>query len=145
MNISAELVKQTGKDPVCPYCNAPAVLRDASVVYGSAIFYGNLWVCSNYPDCDSYVGVHKNGDWMNYPLGVMADSSLREAKKLAHDKFDLLWKLKLMTRRESYQWLQRELDKDESQAHIGELSFEECLKVFNMAAGVIESQYYSKP
>lgn len=47
--------------PVCPYCGRDAVMRPAEYVYGDdTITAGSmLYVCSGYPDCNSYVGVHR--------------------------------------------------------------------------------------
>lgn len=130
---------QTGKNPLCPYCGAPTQLRDSRIVYGwngqiaGDPPYGNMLMCCNYPKCDTYVGTHKHGKWMNYPLGRLADSDLRSAKKLAHSQFDMLWKTRVMSRSESYKWLQDVMQKEEGDAHIGEMDFDECLKVYNLA------------
>ena len=40
----------------CPYCGGTAILRDASFVYGEKSYGGKVYVCSNYPRCDAYVG-----------------------------------------------------------------------------------------
>ena len=63
----------------CPYCGAEVELKSAYEVYHTANSrdWGNLWVCSNYPRCDAYVGCHKNTD---IPLGRLANSRLRELK-----------------------------------------------------------------
>lgn len=42
----------------CPYYGGTAILRDASFVYGKKSYGGKVYVCSNYPRCDAYVGVH---------------------------------------------------------------------------------------
>ena len=42
----------------CPYCGGTAILRDASFVYGDRSYGGKVYVCSHYPACDAYVGVH---------------------------------------------------------------------------------------
>ncbi len=78
--------------PVCPYCNTPSVLCDASAVYGPT-YAGrfNMWVCANYPDCDSYVGVHKD-QAIPKPLGTMANAELRKLRKRVHAIFDPMWK-----------------------------------------------------
>ncbi len=78
--------------PVCQYCHATAILCDASAVYGEK-FRGsfNLWVCANYPDCDSYVGIHKD-QIEPQPLGTMANPELRKLRKRVHALFDPLWK-----------------------------------------------------
>lgn len=86
----------------CPYCGANVVLRDSHFVYHNNKNYGKMWVCSNFPQCDSYVGCHPGTD---IPLGRLADSVLRREKHKAHDAFDTLWKSGLMTRKEAYIWL----------------------------------------
>ena len=40
----------------CPYCGSIAILRDASYVYGNKAKDGKLYVCSHFPQCNSYVG-----------------------------------------------------------------------------------------
>lgn len=50
----------------CPYCGKDVLLVNSEVVYGPGHDYGNMWVCSSYPDCDSYVGCHKG---TQNPLG----------------------------------------------------------------------------
>ena len=40
----------------CPYCGSTAILKDASYVYGSKSKGGKVYVCSRYPECNSYVG-----------------------------------------------------------------------------------------
>ena len=42
----------------CPYCGSTAILRDASFVYGDRSYGGKVYVCSHYPACNAYVGVH---------------------------------------------------------------------------------------
>ena len=39
----------------CPYCGSTAILKDASYVYGSKSKGGKVYVCSRYPECNSYV------------------------------------------------------------------------------------------
>ncbi len=108
----------------CPYCGAKAVWRDSSIVYGKS--YGPIWVCSNYPACDAYVGCHGG---TRTPLGRMADAELRENKKQAHAAFDPLWKAGKMTRAEAYGWLAKELGIPRSECHIGMFDVEMCRRV----------------
>ncbi|MBL4653702.1 MAG: hypothetical protein JKY53_12705 [Flavobacteriales bacterium] len=51
----------------CNYCNNLATLIDSKIIYGSS--KGNIYLCSNYPSCNAYVGVHKGDNW---PLGTLA-------------------------------------------------------------------------
>lgn len=140
MNRSAETTRQTGKYPDCPYCGGKTVLTDSSIVYESNS-YGNIVICVNFPMCNSYVGVHKNGEWMNYPLGRLADTVLRQVKKKAHDRFDMIWKSGIMSRSEAYKWLQLVMQKEEPDAHIGEMTVEECLLVWEHADKFLNQQY----
>lgn len=56
----------------CPYCGARAFLRPASVVYGERAAPGSkLYVCGNYPACDSYVAAHRTSQ---LPMGTLADT-----------------------------------------------------------------------
>ena len=62
--------------PVCPYCGRVSVLRPAEYVYGeNAIVEGSLlYVCSGYPACRAYVGVHERkslrGCWRIRSFGI---------------------------------------------------------------------------
>ena len=53
--------KQQNEKLYCPYCGRLAVLRPAGYVYGKRNLNPDnyLYVCSGYPSCDSYIGVHK--------------------------------------------------------------------------------------
>jgi ssDNA-binding Zn-finger/Zn-ribbon topoisomerase 1 len=72
----------------CPYCGDQAILRDSAIVYHGRS-YGLIWLCSNYPTCDAYVGVHEG---TKKPFGRMSNAELREWKKRAHEVLDELWK-----------------------------------------------------
>lgn len=108
----------------CPYCGAEAVWRDSSVVYGQD--YGKVWICSNYPACDAYVGCHGG---TKTPLGRMANAELRAWKKKAHAAFDPLWQRGRMDRSEAYGWLAAELALPSAECHIGMFDIEMCERV----------------
>lgn len=110
----------------CPYCGANVVLRDSHFVYHNNKNYGKMWVCSNFPQCDSYVGCHPGTD---IPLGRLADSVLRREKHKAHDAFDTLWKSGLMTRKEAYIWLSAMLHIPQEECHIGMFDVKMCRRV----------------
>lgn len=65
----------------CPYCGSTAILKDASYVYGSKSKGGKVYVCSRYPECNSYVGVHPG---TNIAKGTLADKQLRFKRIQAH-------------------------------------------------------------
>jgi len=110
----------------CPYCGAHAALRPASVVHGElAQPDTKLWVCTRYPKCDSYVGVHQR---TNEPLGTLADKALRRKRIAAHSVFNQLTSIG-MSRRQSYKWLQAKFALNDEQAHIGMFSSYMCDEV----------------
>lgn len=117
----------------CPYCGANVVLKDATFIYHSnkAKSYGKLWVCSNYPKCDAYVGCH---DHTEIPLGRLANPRLRSLKKEAHRQFDPIWKSGLMSRREAYKWLSDMLKINLEDCHIGMFDIKECQKVIHICS-----------
>lgn len=109
------------------------------VVYGLARDYGPMYICSNYPACDAYVGCHPG---TNRPLGRLADLKLREAKQAAHDAFDPLWRRKMerdgcskgQARTAAYAWLSKVTGIVPEKCHIGMFDELECRAVLNACA-----------
>lgn len=112
-------------DVICPYCGRRAVLRPAEYIYGNKNLVpgSRLYVCSNYPECSAYVGVHQG---TLLPKGHLADGELRHLRILAHRSLDQLWKSGLMSRDEAYDWLARQLVLEPDEAHIGNFSNYYC-------------------
>lgn len=71
----------------CPYCNSPTRIVDAAVVYGRSDF-GRLLMCSGYPACDAYVGLHSD---KTDGKGSLARGPLRRLRRECHELFDTLW------------------------------------------------------
>lgn len=115
----------------CPYCGAEVVLREAKYVYhtNKSEDWGKVWVCSNYPKCNAYVGCHKG---TTLPLGRLANTRLRTLKSEAHKQFDPIWKCGLMSRREAYKWLASMLRIDINDCHIGMFDVKMCQKVIHL-------------
>ena len=114
---------------VCPYCQAVATLKDSSVVYDKP--YGKIWLCSNWPECDSMVGAHKNGE----PKGTMANGELRKWRINAHREFDRHWKggnagtSRRKKRTNAYKKLAGALALPSEKAHIAMLNVKQCKRV----------------
>lgn len=118
----------------CPYCNGEISLTTNDIVYGKMYGNGYVYICDNYPDCDAYVGTHKDGK----PLGRLANKELRRRKQVAHVIFDCLWKWKKVTdndkkaRSKAYKWLSNEMGKKLEDTHIGyfdEIETEKVIKI----------------
>ena len=114
----------------CDYCQSEAHLKDSSVVYGKS--YGMIYICSSYPTCDAFVGVHEK---TNKPLGRLANSELREYKKRAHSYFDVRWKntkFRKGDRSSQYKWLSEKLEISARECHIGMFDVDMCKKVIQL-------------
>lgn len=138
--------------PVCPYCQADAVLCDASAVYGPT-YAGkfNMWVCANYPDCDSYVGCHKDSADAK-PLGTMANAELRKLRKRIHAMFDPLWKpgpeAKFKGRKarlEAYWWITDALGITGTQFHTAHADAGQCRSALAVLIAAQETGAYGAP
>ena len=113
--------------PLCPYCDAEAILSTINDFYGRQIKDGYMYVCANYPKCDSYVGCHPG---TKKRLGRMADAELRGYRKALHAIFDPQWKnattQKSKVRSELYQWLADKLGIPVQRCHMSYLNIEEA-------------------
>ena len=63
--------------PRCPYCGSHTILRSADGIYRENARNDMLYVCKNYPVCDSYVRVQRG---TKIPLGTVANRELRELR-----------------------------------------------------------------
>lgn len=112
------------ESPTCPECNAPMVLR-ATAKYR----YPNgdprkFWGCSRFPECRAVHGAHPDGR----PLGTPGDVETKEARMIAHERFDRLWKGagRRMSRNAAYRLLQGVMGMGKEEAHIGRFTREQC-------------------
>lgn len=108
----------------CPYCGAYARLQSADGIYRDNSRNVMLYVCPNYPECDSYVRVHEG---TKIPVGSMANHELRKLRKEAHDYFNKLYLKGYMTKDDAYRWLADIIcTTDMKNAHIGNMSEYYC-------------------
>ena len=118
---------------ICPYCYSKVLIKDSSIVYGKS--YGYVYICSNFPKCDSYVGCHPRS---KKPLGRLANKELRNLKMEAHKYFDYLWALRKKitndrwSRSRGYKWLSQQMKKEIKDTHIGMFDIEEVKKVIEI-------------
>ena len=126
----------------CPYCGSTAVLRDASFVYHEKSKGGRLYVCSHYPACDSYVGVHPG---TAIPKGTLADRSLRLKRIRAHRVFDQIWKTGILSKPEAYRWMADKFCLDKNHAHIGSFSDYLCDRLMAESSKVLQNNRHKLP
>ena len=96
-----------------------------------------LYVCKNYPICDSYVRVQPG---TKIPMGTMANGELRRLRTEAHWHFDQLYKRGYMTKDDAYRWLAVVLCVPLNQAHIGMLGEYYCKKVIEESKKLLNRQ-----
>lgn len=70
----------------CPYCGAEVILK-YEVEIKKVESNKFLYVCSSYPNCDSYVTAYQDS---LLPKGSVANRSLRDLRIKTHYYFDLL-------------------------------------------------------
>ena len=124
--------------PVCPYCGRVSVLRPAEYVYGeNTIVVGSLlYVCSGYPACGAYVGVHEG---TKKPKGTLADSELRNKRIRAHRVIDRIVTAGCMSRDGVYVWLSGRLNLPYEETHIGYFSDYLCEETIRECEKVMEN------
>lgn len=109
----------------CPYCGAPAVCRPASMIHGKNTWHKgtHLYVCSRWPECDSYVTAHKAN---LQPMGSLANKNLRNKRIQAHQALEEFRQNRRMETWGIYIWIQTKLQLSPDQAHIGMFTEEMC-------------------
>lgn len=115
-----------------------AILHDASYVYKENAFDKYLYVCSGYPECDAYVGVHAGS---LRPKGSLANGDLRHKRIETHRLFDAIWKNGIFSRKEAYRWMQDTFSLNSSQAHIGQFSDYRCDCLMNECRKVLQNNH----
>lgn len=118
----------------CPYCGGTVVYRSADGIYRDNSKGMMLYVCSNYPECDSYVRVHSG---TNIPVGSLANHELRSLRRTAHHYFDQLHESGYMTEQDAYQWLADLICAPLSEAHIGYLGEYYCKQIIEESRKIL--------
>lgn len=114
----------------CPYCGQQATQVSGKVIYPHRpdLYDRLFWLCE---PCNAYVGCHYG---TSRPLGRLANSELRLAKRQAHVAFDKIWQHKHLTRRKAYAWLARQMGLTLETCHIGMFDVNQCEQVVRMCA-----------
>ena len=124
--------------PLRSDCGGTAILRDASFVYGTHSHGGQVYVCSHYPSCNSYVGVHPG---TKIPKGTLANRELRQKRIQAHRIFDQIWQQGILSKPEAYRWVADKFCLTDKQAHIGQFSNYMCDQLIRESADVLKNNH----
>lgn len=119
------------KDPlpaptVCRHCEGPVTIAPNEHVYGRP--FGDwpwVYICL---ECAAYVGLHP---FTAIPLGTLATSPIRAARKRAKTAFNPLWEGEgaSMSRDEAYAWLSDALKIKPAICHIAMFDVDDCERV----------------
>ena len=120
----------------CSYCGSSVTLRSPEGIIPEFKPGTMLYVCRNYPACDSYVKVHPG---TKLPMGSLANKELRTLRRKAHFHFDQLYKTGLMTREDAYEWLSSILVVPMGKAHIGQLGPYYCQQVIDESKKLLQA------
>ena len=91
---------------LCPKCGGLPLLSKTK--------YGNLWFC-----CDLK-------SWGKTPL---ADQETLNARKLAHERFDRIWKWEILSRSDAYSMLAWHLGLGKDECHMATMNLDDLKKV----------------
>ena len=120
--------------PQCPYCGAMTHLRSADGIYLDNSRNTMLYVCKNYPQCDSYVRVHPG---TTIPLGTVANKKLRFLRNEAHRYFNQIYYQGIMSKQEAYRWLSELLGLPMASTHIGMMGEYYCQQVIDACQKIL--------
>jgi hypothetical protein len=114
----------------CPFCGAVVTATNNDAIYGKSIgTWPWAYMCEN-KECHSYVGMHP---LTNIPLGTLADTKTREARKLTKALFEPLHgKAGQMKRTEAYGWLANKLDIPVGECHFGWFDVAMCRRAYRI-------------
>ena len=127
--------KEKNKPVICPYCGAQAILRPGSYLFND-VSIEQLYVCTKYPVCDSYVAAHPD----KRPMGLLADAELRMKRREAHHAFDELWKQGIFTRSVAYKWMSDLFYIKGQEAHIGKLDIDRCERLIRESVKILRNR-----
>lgn len=122
----------------CEHCGSPVQVAHHKQVYGRS--YGDwpwLYKCEG---CRAYVGMHP---FTNIPLGTLATSEIRQARKHCKSPFESLYKSGRLTRSEAYERLAEKLGIEKEQCHFGWFNVEMCQKAENASRQIFMEIYTS--
>lgn len=118
--------------PACPYCGEATEIVNSERVYNRD--FGDLLICTRYPECDSYVGCHDNS---GKPKGTIANRALRKLRQQCHAKFDPLWhplpgEFRKQARVKLYRWLSEGFAIPQESSHIAMLDDKQCRQLLHL-------------
>lgn len=127
----------------CPYCGSPAYLKHKTEIFSeeklSRMTINKsefLYVCKNYPECDSFVWTHPR---TQIPYGHLANADLRRKRIFAHDCIRSMIRLRIMNKSRVYAWLSSCLGYRRKNTHISQMNDTMCDATINLTLNAIKN------
>ena len=145
--LTSPLAVSRVKDPLpkpetCPCCGGQVELVPNEQIYGRP--YGDWPYAYACVDCDAYVGVHPE---TLIPLGTLADSTLRNQRRLAKAAFEPIWRQKgshRMPRSQAYIWLALRMGIPTSECHFAWFDAERCMIAQHICEDYMKEQQHAQ-
>lgn len=112
----------------CDICGAPTELVHNIEIYGHPVGDWEWHIRCTDPNCGAHVETNPG---TGVARAGMATPETRQARIMAHNTFDRLWKTKYQ-RRNAYEWLARMMNLSRKDCHIGRFSYEQCHEVVRL-------------
>lgn len=120
----------------CPYCHSTTKVVSEEFIYGKKYKEDRSMICcARFPECDSYVGTHKDD---GTTLGRLANRELRMYKMRTHEWFDRIWQENYKERTEAYEWLADQLGIPDEYTHVGMFSIKTCKRAIKICIAYFE-------
>lgn len=113
-------------------CGGAVVVAHHEHVYGRS--YSEWPWMYRCQECGSSVGMHP---FTSIPLGTLADSALKMARKECKQPFELIWRSRRMTRTQAYAELAAHLKIEVGACHFGWFDAATCARAKAWAVGVL--------
>lgn len=116
--------------PICPHCNTEMILLTTERFAKKDGEERKFWGCRNFPSCKSSIGAHSNGKPMGFPA---PDQATSDARKLAHEVFDRLWKRYRVRRENAYEKLANMMGIYKEKCHIAMFDEKQCYRFIELS------------
>lgn len=123
---------------VCNLCGGRVVYTSNAKIYGKEYGSGRCYLCTK---CRAYVGTHKPRP--RDAMGLLANSEMRELKKVCHALFDPLWMGKPKAhkkRNDLYYWLSKQMNIPYAECHFGYFDIEQLERAWQILVEVQDKQ-----
>ena len=101
------------KPKICNLCGGDVIFTSNSIIYGKEFGSGYCYCCIK---CGAYVGTHE--PYPDRAYGILANTEMREKKRVCHSMFDKMWTTK-GERNLLYRRLAKQMEIPKHKCHFG--------------------------